>query len=267
MPGGYRRVLAREDAVALLEVRAAAGGAALEVLIDTAEPAWREACLERAAQVFAVQAPVAAISTQLARDPLLAGCIARCPGLRPPGAWDGFELAVRAVLGQQVSVTAARGLAARLVALCGAPVPGHDTLTRAFPDARDVSRADLSTLGMPRARRATLGVVAEAVRADPALLDPTLPLAAAVTRWRALPGIGEWTAQYIALRALRQPDAFPATDAGLLRAAADTKGRPAARDLQARAEAWRPYRGYAAQWLWSAPPAAAEEPDGRDTAD
>jgi AraC family transcriptional regulator of adaptative response / DNA-3-methyladenine glycosylase II len=267
VPGGYRRVLARDGAVAVLEVQAAAGGDALDVVIDTAEAAWREDCLARCAQVFVTVAPIAAISTQLSRDPLLAGCIARCPGLRPPAAWDGFELAVRAVLGQQVTVTAARGLAARLVTQCGTPVPGHGARCRAFPDARAVSRADLSTLGMPRQRRATLGVVAEAVLADPALLDPALALDAAVTRWRALPGVGEWTAQYIALRALRQPDAFPASDVGLLRAAANVRGRPTARDLQARAEAWRPYRGYAAQWLWSAPPAVPEEPDGRETAD
>lgn len=239
----------------MLEVRATAGDGALDVRIDTSDPDWREACLARCAQVFATEAPITAITTQLSRDPLLAGCIARCPGLRPPGAWDGFELAVRAVLGQQVTVTAARWLAARLVALCGAPIPGRDALSRAFPDPLAVSRADLSPLGMPRQRRATLGVIAEAVLADPALLDPALPLDAVVARWRALPGVGEWTAQYIALRALRQADAFPASDVGLLRAAATAQGRPVARELLARADAWRPYRGYAAQWLWSAPPA------------
>jgi AraC family transcriptional regulator of adaptative response / DNA-3-methyladenine glycosylase II len=188
--------------------------------------------------------------------------VAARPGLRAPGGWDGFELAVRAILGQQVSVGAAIGLAGRLVQAYGdevsASATGDPRLNRAFPRAERLVGEDLQ-LPMPGARRKALAGLAGEVAADPGLLGLNRSLEDAVERLKTLPGVGEWTAQYVALRGMREPDAFPAADVGLMRALADAEGvRPTAAELLSRAEAWRPWRAYAAQHLWSAMPTATE---------
>jgi AraC family transcriptional regulator of adaptative response / DNA-3-methyladenine glycosylase II len=127
-------------------------------------------------------------------------------------------------------------------------------ITHAFPPAADLARIDLSGLPMPRARSASIEAMARASADDPTLWESPGEPEEAVRRLRALPGIGEWTAQYIALRALREPDAFPAADIGLQRALADANGvRPSSAALLARAEAWRPWRAYAALHLWTTP--------------
>jgi AraC family transcriptional regulator of adaptative response / DNA-3-methyladenine glycosylase II len=170
-----------------------------------------------------------------------------------PGAWDGFELAIRAVLGQQISVSAAIRLAGRLVERYGEPLRATDgALTHVFPQPEVLAPAKLATLGMPASRAETLSAVARAVVEDSEILGASLGLADAVARLRAIRGVGEWTAQYIALRQLREPDAFPAADIGLMRALAQGAQRPSAKDLLQRAECWRPWRAYAAQHLWSA---------------
>jgi AraC family transcriptional regulator of adaptative response / DNA-3-methyladenine glycosylase II len=185
--------------------------------------------------------------------------VAARPGLRAPGAGDGFELAVRAVLGQQITVHAARMLAGKIAAVYGAPLEDEAAnalgLTRFFPTPAQLALADVETLAMPRARgRALVGLAATAA-ADPDLFGPRKSLDEAVTALRALPGIGEWTAQYIAMRALREPDAFPSADIGLMRALETPDGRrPTAAELLARAERWRPWRAYAASHLWAADP-------------
>jgi AraC family transcriptional regulator of adaptative response / DNA-3-methyladenine glycosylase II len=145
-------------------------------------------------------------------------------------------------------------LARRLVTTCGDPLlaPAGAGLTHVFPHAARVAAADLSSLGMPRSRAAALSALAAAVVADPHLFGPRRSLEDAIARLRRLPGIGEWTAQYIALREMREPDAFPAADVGLMRALGRAEGRrltPAA--LLDRAERWRPWRAYAAQHLWA----------------
>jgi 3-methyladenine DNA glycosylase/8-oxoguanine DNA glycosylase len=163
-------------------------------------------------------------------------------------------MTIRAILGQQITVTAARRLVGKLVAEHGELLSfGEDRgLTTVFPGPERIAAADLTTLGMPRARVAALSVLAAAAAADPRFFECDGDLDAAITRLRALPGIGEWTAQYVAMRALREPDAFPAADVGLLRAMAARDGtRPTAAALLARAEAWRPWRAYAAQHLWT----------------
>jgi AraC family transcriptional regulator of adaptative response / DNA-3-methyladenine glycosylase II len=208
----------------------------------------------RLRRVFDLAADPLTIGTQLAEDPVLAPLVAARPGLRVPGAWDGFELAVRAVLGQQITVSAGVALARRLVTTCGDPLlaPAGAGLTHVFPHAARVAAADLSSLGMPRSRAAALSALAAAVVADPHLFGPRRSLEDAIARLRRLPGIGEWTAQYIALREMREPDAFPAADVGLMRALGRAEGRrltPAA--LLDRAERWRPWRAYAAQHLWA----------------
>jgi AraC family transcriptional regulator of adaptative response / DNA-3-methyladenine glycosylase II len=214
------------------------------------------AIVARVRRVFDLAADVTAIGAHLSQDPLLAPLVAERPGLRAPGGWDGFELAVRAILSQQVSVQAARQLAGRLVKLCGLRLPAqqrsHDGLTLAFPTAAQVAAADLSSLGMPGARKKALTALAEATLADPNLFQPLGTVEETVARLRAIKGVGEWTAHYIALRAVRETDAFPASDIGLLRGAASNGTRPSPAELEGRAEPWRPWRAYAAQHLWAA---------------
>ncbi len=205
----------------------------------------------RIRRLFDLDADVGVIGAHLSRDPMLAPLVAARPGLRAPGGWDGFELAVRAVLGQQVTVQAARGLAGQLVRICGAKIDGGAGLSFAFPTPAEVARADLGALAMPRSRQRTLDTIARAALDDPELFTRGDSVEATVARLRALPGVGDWTAQYIALRAAREPDAFPASDVGLLRGAARGRKRPSPEALLARAERWRPWRAYAAQHLWS----------------
>jgi AraC family transcriptional regulator of adaptative response / DNA-3-methyladenine glycosylase II len=211
----------------------------------------------RVRQLFDLGADVVAIGAHLARDPLLAPLVAARPGLRVPGGWDGFEVAARTLLCQQVTLTAGRQLAGQLVALCGPRVTigassDTDQLDRAFPTAAEVAAADLATLRMPRARQQALRELARAALADARLFHPQATVDDTTARLAALPGIGDWTAHTIALRAAREPDAFPAGDAGLLRGAARRVGRRLdARALDRRAQRWRPWRGYAAQHLWA----------------
>jgi AraC family transcriptional regulator of adaptative response / DNA-3-methyladenine glycosylase II len=231
------------------------------------------AIIARVRRVFDLAADPAAIGEHLARDPALAPLVAARPGLRVPGAWDGFELAIRAILGQQITVVAARGLAGKLVAAHGDPLPAEfaaEGLTHVFPNPKRLAGADFAALGMPRARAAALTAMTEAAVADPLIFGPRRGLDEAIAALKALPGIGEWTAQYIAMRELREPDAFPAADIGLMRALADPGGRrPSPAELLTRAEAWRPWRAYAALHLWSsgAQPAQDQEKDLTDDRD
>jgi AraC family transcriptional regulator, regulatory protein of adaptative response / DNA-3-methyladenine glycosylase II len=212
--------------------------------------------VNRVRRMFDLAADLHTIEAHLAQDPLLAALGTKRPGLRVPGGWDGFELAARAVLGQQVSVAAARQLGEQLVRACGQRVLLGAALTRVFPSAAQVAAADLSGLGLPRARREALLALARASLADSTLFEPAATIEETVARLRRVPGIGDWTAQYIALRAARDPDAFPASDRGLLRSIAACEpqfpgGAAGARALLERAERWRPWRSYAAQQLWA----------------
>jgi AraC family transcriptional regulator of adaptative response / DNA-3-methyladenine glycosylase II len=191
------------------------------------------------------------IDAHLGRDPLLAPLVRARPGLRVPGAWDAFELAVRAILGQQVSVAAARTFAGRIAAAHGERVPGGEP-AMAFPGPARLADASLEGIGLTRARASALRALARAVVESPGLLAPAEGLEATVARLVALPGIGEWTAQYVAMRAFRERDAFPASDLGLLRAATRGGRRPTPAALLRRAERWRPWRAYAAMHLWAA---------------
>jgi AraC family transcriptional regulator of adaptative response / DNA-3-methyladenine glycosylase II len=212
----------------------------------------------RLRRVFDLDADVSTIGAHLSTDAGLAPLVARRPGLRSPGGWDGFELAVRAMLGQQISVTAARHLAGKLVSLTGQKIAGefagHPALTHVFPTPARIAKADLLRFGMPRARIAALQALAKAASADPKLLAPVGTYDEATERVLLLPGFGPWTAQYWALRALRDSDAFPASDVGLLRSPAIVRDgkRLTPKALLERAELWRPWRAYAAQHLWAA---------------
>jgi len=199
-----------------------------------------------------LDADPARIALELRHDPLLAARIARHPGLRLPGAWDAFECAVRAIVGQQVSVRAATTVAGRIAQTFGRPVACDDAqLSHVFPGPSALRDAPLETIGLIASRAGAIRALAAAVADRTLALDGTLPAEEVMLRLRALPGIGEWTTQYILLRALGEPDAFPAGDLGLRRAAGNGAGRLSERALTARAEAWRPWRGYAALHLWT----------------
>jgi AraC family transcriptional regulator of adaptative response / DNA-3-methyladenine glycosylase II len=226
------------------------------------------AIINRVRRLFDLGADIETIDAHLSLDPLLAPFVALRPGLRAPGGWDGFELAVRAILGQQVSVSAARGLAGQLVASYGESVSREfvsDTrLTHVFPEAQNLVRAKSIEVGMPAARKAALKELAEAAVADPNLFHPFGTIEEAIAKFRKIRGVGEWTAQYIALRALRETDAFPAADIGLLRGAEVVDGTKSTMPaLLMRSESWRPWRAYAAQHLWAA--GAATTPESRST--
>ena len=267
--GRYRRTIEIDGSHGTIEVAPAAGRSALAATIRFANVKSLPAIVGRIRRVFDLGADVSAIAAQLAEDPWLAPLVAARPGLRVPGGWDGFELAVRAILGQQITVVAARQLAGKLVAAYGEPIalPAEDVasgLTSIFPRPQRLATANLARLGMPRSRATALSALAAAAAADARLFHPNEDLDSAVARLRALPGIGEWTAQYVAMRALREPDAFPAADIGLLRAMTGREGaRPSPAELITRAEAWRPWRAYAAQHLWTADAGSAVAPSLR----
>ena len=232
-----------------------AGPNSLRATIHMPGLAALPAIIARIRRVFDLAADPQLIGAHLAEDPVMAALVAARPGLRVPGAWDGFELAVRAVLGQQITVRAAIQLATRLVARYGEPLTMQGAaagITHVFPRPEVLAGADLSTLGMPRSRATALSSLAGAVAADPGIFSAKRSLEEAIAQLRSLAGVGEWTAQYIAMRELREPDAFPAADIGLMRAMADATGqRPEPRELLQRAERWRPWRAYAAQHLWA----------------
>jgi len=206
----------------------------------------------RVSRLFDVSANPRAIAKVLGADPLLAPLVARRPGLRVPGAWDPFEVAVRAVLGQQISVAGARTLAGRLVALCGRPLPkrlARHGLTHVFPSPAAVAEADVASVGLPRARAAALKAFARAVADGSFVLAAPKGLEDFEERLTALPGFGPWTAHVVALRALGEGDAFPDGDLGLVKA---MERAGVKRDrIAARAERWRPYRAYATLHLWA----------------
>ena len=212
--------------------------------------------IARVRRVFDLAADPDTIGAHLAFDPVLAPLVSARPGLRVPGAWDGFELAVRAIFGQQITVPAATKLLGRLVAAHGEPLPAAtmdgEGLSQLFPSPARLARTDLAALGMPTARALAVTSLAQAISADPMIFSRGASLEEAIAKLRSLPGIGEWTAQYIAMRELREPDAFPAADIGLLRAMAGDGRRPSPAELLSRAERWRPWRAYAALHLWAA---------------
>ncbi|HEY4105436.1 MAG TPA: AlkA N-terminal domain-containing protein [Polyangiaceae bacterium] len=250
---GYARAIWLDGVAGTISVRPGDGNT-LRAGIRVPKLAVVPGVIARLRRMFDLAADPLAIAEHLAKDPVLAPLVKKRPGLRVPGAWDGFELSIRAVLGQQITVIAAARLAAKLVARYGepiaAPLPG---ISQLFPKPEALAHADLSTLGMPKSRAATLSAVAAAALENPELFGGSSSLEQAVERLRAIRGVGEWTAEYIALRQLREPDAFPASDLGVLRALCDEHGkRPNASEVLARAENWRPWRAYAAQHLWAA---------------
>jgi AraC family transcriptional regulator of adaptative response / DNA-3-methyladenine glycosylase II len=214
--------------------------------------------VQKVREIFDLDAPMADIADVLSADPQLAELLRVSPGTRVPGAWDGFELTVRAILGQQVSVKAATTMAGRIARRYGESVSMPDTvsnlcseakLDRLFPTAEKLARARFNDVGLVTSRAETIRRVARAVCEGSVVFDNDQDPAEFRASLTAIKGIGDWTAQYVAMRALKYPDAFPAADLGLLKAVGES-GTAGIRKLRTRAEAWRPWRSYAALLLW-----------------
>jgi AraC family transcriptional regulator of adaptative response / DNA-3-methyladenine glycosylase II len=241
-PDSYSRVIELDDTRGTIHVSHAPQTSSLRVVVRFPQLAAVPAIIARLRRMFDLGAEPAAIAAVLSADPMLAPLVAQRPGLRVPGGWDPFEIAVRAILGQQISVKAATRLASRLVDRLGESIdedPEAPGLTCAFPQPQRLTAAALSGIGLTRARAAALVGLARAARTDPRLFDPCRDLDQATERLRRLNGVGEWTANYIAMRALGESDAFPAGDAAL------------PDSIASRAQAWRPWRAYGVMQLWT----------------
>jgi 3-methyladenine DNA glycosylase/8-oxoguanine DNA glycosylase len=252
-PEFYRRTIQIDGKAGLLEVRPVAGEYRLALHVSPNLSEKLERIAARVGRMFDLGADPELIRRRLGQDPQLEPLLRAFPGLRVPGAWDGFEVAVRAVLGQQISVRAATTLAGRLVQAYGEPLtePAADGEPEwLFPRAEVLAQASLAEIGMPDKRRETIRRLAAAAaegRLDFSTAGSLEDFEAGLTR---LPGIGPWTAAYIALR-LSQPDAFPSGDLGLRRGAAGLgEALISEKQLLQRAEAWRPWRAYAVMYLW-----------------
>jgi AraC family transcriptional regulator of adaptative response / DNA-3-methyladenine glycosylase II len=242
----YRRTIAVDGAPGVLEVRHAEAGRSLDLAVHCSRPRALLRIVARVRRLFDLGADPAVIGRHLGADPLLGGLLAKHPGIRMPGAWDGFELAVRAILGQQVSVRAASTIAGRVASLYGQAVALPGEQGRLFPTPGQLADARLERAGVLPARAEAIRCLARHAASGTIGLGPGDAIDTAVASLRALPGIGDWTAQYVAMRALGEPDAWPSGDLHLRRAT----GVRSARELEQRAEAWRPWRAYAAMLLW-----------------
>jgi AraC family transcriptional regulator, regulatory protein of adaptative response / DNA-3-methyladenine glycosylase II len=258
---GYARLIRTDAGHAAIQVQPLPEKDALRLRVQGAPASALFQIATAARRVFDLSADPALLTAGLESDPLLRPLVRRRPGIRIPGTWDAFECAVRAVLGQQVTVAAARTLAGRLVERTGEPVATAVAgLDRLFPTPPALAAANLDGLGLTGARITALKALALAVVEGRVAFDR--PAEEVVAQLQELPGFGEWTAQYIALRALGEPDAFLSADLVVRRVAAGGAAPLTAKELDRRAEAWRPWRGYAVMHLWC----AAGNPENRGDA-
>lgn len=253
--GVYRRSIFLNNHAGYFEVALDPTEEFLAVRVQFGDPRSLFHIIERIRAMFDLNADWAAIAASLRADPLLARRLEIQPGVRVPGCWDGFELAVRAILGQQVSVKGASSLAGRIAKTFGQAFGGPNLLTHLFPRPDVLAQADVASIGLPKARGETIRKFARAVAEKRISFEGIVDREIFLTRLLEVPGIGVWTAQYVAMRALGEPDAFPSGDLGLLRALNITN----VKELEVRAEAWRPWRAYAAMYLWTVPDSPSEK--------
>ena len=253
----YRRTVMIGDSAGIIEVRPVVGQRYLLLSVPSQLSRGLAQIAERVRRLFDLKADPTDVADHLAKDQKLAAAVRARPGLRVPGAWDLFEIGVRAILGQQVSVSAATTLSGRLVEAYGEPLAveaspneSQDGLRWLFPSPERISKASIK--GLPATRADAIRLFARAVHRGEVQTTTASNLEATIEAMTALPGIGPWTAHYIAMRALGEPDAFPSSDLILRRAAAGSPGETLAEtELLKRAEAWRPWRAYAALYLWT----------------
>jgi AraC family transcriptional regulator of adaptative response / DNA-3-methyladenine glycosylase II len=253
--GAYHRGVTLGGRSGWLSVRRDPKRNALRASVSLSLAPVLTAVVARLRALFDLDAQPSVIAEHLGRDPLLAPLVAAHPGLRVPGAFDGFEMAVRAVLGQQVSVAAATTLSGRLVQRFGlrSSVDGTGEklgVSRQFPPASrlaDASVDEIAALGMPGARARTILELSRAISREELRLTPGVTPSEVIEKLQSLPGVGPWTAHYVALRALRWPNAFPAADLGVRKAL----GVSSVRAAEERAARWEPWRAYAVLHLWT----------------
>ena len=248
----YRRTVEAGNCRGWIDVSHRAADHVLELTVNPALSDRLSQVAQRVRRMFDLDADPDAIGTALSRDAQLQPLVKAHPGLRLPKAWDPFELAVRAVLGQQISVKAAGTIAGRIVRRFGPvlPVPSPGMPDRLFPGAEILAAADLGTVGLTRKRAGYLAHLATVVADGTLRLQTDLALSEFVHMLTQQPGIGPWTAQYIAMRGLGMADAFPDGDLGVVKALSRGKIRPDRNTIRQRAEAWRPFRAYAVMYLW-----------------
>lgn len=248
----YRRTIAFPRSKGILEIEPIAERNALSVHLYFDDLSDLSQIVQRCRNLFDLDADPAAINAVLAADPIMAPLVVARPGLRIPGTINGFELAARAILGQQVSIAGARTLAGRLVTAYGDHLPEpHGTLTHFFPTPEQFMLADPSTMGLPRTRAAALQSLARAVAEGDLILDRDADREQTMIQLLKLPGVGPWTTSYIAMRALGDPDAFPISDLGLRRALTQHGLATDPKSVARYAETWRPWRAYATHHLWA----------------
>jgi len=250
--GAYRRTVRINATTGVISVAHAASENALVLTVALSDSRDLMSIVEKVRRMFDLDANMTAVHDVLAADPVLERSVGKQPGLRLPGAWDPFEAAVRAVVGQQVSVKGARTVIGRITAKAGPRFTSADypELTHFFPTAHELTVCDLAGIGMPEMRVRTVQVLAEEV--DRELLSFVVKgsLSNFIEQLTRIPGIGDWTAQYIAMRAMGEPDAFPASDLGIIKALRQSDERLTLKKIRQRAERWRPWRAYAAMYLW-----------------
>jgi AraC family transcriptional regulator of adaptative response / DNA-3-methyladenine glycosylase II len=242
----YRRTISLHGRAGYFQVSLDDSRDALAARIEFSDPRSLFFIVERIRAMFDLNADWAAIVESLRSDRDLAARVEADPGLRVPGCWNGFELAVRAILGQQITVKGATAMAGRVVRAFGKTCSGPGGLTHLFPTPQVLAEAKLGEVGLTAARSETIRALARAVCAGKINFEGVVDSDEFLQRLCEIPGIGKWTAQYVAIRALREPDAFPSSDLGLLRAL----GLDNSRELERRAEVWRPWRAYATMYLW-----------------
>ncbi|HYL62597.1 MAG TPA: AlkA N-terminal domain-containing protein [Candidatus Methylomirabilis sp.] len=258
--GKYRRTILLNRESGNFEVSLHKSGLALVVRIQFGDSRALFLITERIRRMFDLNADWQRITARLKTDPALASRMEATPGLRVPGSWDGFELAVRAILGQQVTVKGASTLAGRLVQAFGKEFNGAPGLTHLFPRPGVLADAKLASIGLPAARAETIRALARAVCDGRISFEGVVETEQFLARLCEIPGIGRWTAQYVAMRALGEPDAFPAGDLGL----AHALELHSAREMEERARAWRPWRAYATMYLWNVPGPAKNSGNKRE---
>jgi AraC family transcriptional regulator of adaptative response / DNA-3-methyladenine glycosylase II len=256
--GAYTRTLRLKNANAVVSLIPEDGYVRAEFALEDLRDLT--SAVARCRQLLNLDADPVAVDDALSKDRLLEPLVRRFPGLRVPGAVDGFEIAVRAVVGQQISVTGARTVAARLVEAAGRDsIVTEKSVTRTFPSAAELASLDREEFPMPRARARALLQLAESVADGHISIDPGSDPAELQAKLNSIPGIGGWTSSYVVMRALGDPDAFMPTDLGLKRAIAALGQPEDTASITARAEAWRPWRSYALFHLWSSPSASLKK--------
>ncbi len=247
----YRRTFALQSTVGVLEVRAALQESCLYLTLPPVDSKILHQLVEQVRSLFDCNADPTQIADHLSKDNRLAPLVQKYVGVRLPGAFDKFETSVRAILGQQISMQAANTLAGRLVKAFGEPIPNpREGLTHLFPPPEILAAADIAAVGMVQARAHTITAFAKMVIEKPTLLDAPTDLQETIAALKEIKGIGDWTANYIAMRALNEPDAFPAGDLGVRKALSTASELITAKEVEQMSQGWRPWRAYAAMYLW-----------------